>query len=238
MGFGCPVRDCRDPFLSWHHFDPPWSESPHHNPEGMIALCVKHHQMADIGVWSKADLKEMKQRGLSADSITARFEWARPGHLVRIGGFYTDAETTQASFSIMLPPDLIRIETNRDDLQELSFRLHDASGKTLAGMRNNSFEAFPPRLFDIIVNPGGTKLKIKHTKSELVLDLWTSRVTLAEFDRLVTSDYMASKERLKRLNAKNPQSCPTHTRTPLTSMMAFSKTLTDLQSYARQTMSG
>src|SRR5208282_2478320 len=95
VGFGCPARDCRKPFLSYHHFDPPWHVKHHHDPEGMIALCVEHHRMADLGVYSTADLKAMKKSGLAVESVKAKFEWARPGHLIRMGGFYTDAVTTQ-----------------------------------------------------------------------------------------------------------------------------------------------
>ena len=38
VGFGCPV--CRSPFLTWHHFDPPYHVEEHWRHEGMIALCL------------------------------------------------------------------------------------------------------------------------------------------------------------------------------------------------------
>ena len=41
VGFGCPVPNCGNPYLEWHHFDPPWSIENHHRPEGMIALCTQ-----------------------------------------------------------------------------------------------------------------------------------------------------------------------------------------------------
>ena len=31
VGYGCPI--CRSPFLTWHHFDPPYSVRPHNDPE-------------------------------------------------------------------------------------------------------------------------------------------------------------------------------------------------------------
>jgi hypothetical protein len=39
VGFACPVPDCGSPYLTWHHFDPPWHVTPQHEPAGMIALC-------------------------------------------------------------------------------------------------------------------------------------------------------------------------------------------------------
>jgi hypothetical protein len=52
VGFGCPVEGCGSPYLSWHHFDPPWSERQQHEPQGMIALCRTHHDMADVGTFA------------------------------------------------------------------------------------------------------------------------------------------------------------------------------------------
>jgi hypothetical protein len=45
VGYGCPI--CRSPFLTWHHFDPPYRVRPHNDPEGMIALCREHSDEAD-----------------------------------------------------------------------------------------------------------------------------------------------------------------------------------------------
>ena len=62
VGFGCPLPYCRLPFLSFHHFDPPWHKEHHHRPEGMIALCVQHHEMADRGALDKARLHASRNR--------------------------------------------------------------------------------------------------------------------------------------------------------------------------------
>ena len=43
--FGC--AKCGEPYLTYHHFDPPWNEKHHANPEGMIALCAKHANAAN-----------------------------------------------------------------------------------------------------------------------------------------------------------------------------------------------
>ena len=77
VGFGCPLPYCRLPFLSFHHFDPPWHKEHHHRPEGMIALCVQHHEMADRGALDKARLHALKKSDHSVSDVKAKFEWAR-----------------------------------------------------------------------------------------------------------------------------------------------------------------
>lgn len=59
VGFGCPI--CRSPFLTYHHFNPPWREKEHHEPKGMIALCAKHHDSADRNTYSVEYLDRLKK---------------------------------------------------------------------------------------------------------------------------------------------------------------------------------
>jgi hypothetical protein len=33
VNLGCPVAGCGSPFLTWHHFDPPWKLEHHHRPD-------------------------------------------------------------------------------------------------------------------------------------------------------------------------------------------------------------
>jgi hypothetical protein len=89
VGFGCPVEGCGSPYLSWHHFDPPWSERQHHEPQGMIALCRTHHDMADVGTFAADELREMKMNGRDrAEALQGRFEWRRRKLLAVVGGFF------------------------------------------------------------------------------------------------------------------------------------------------------
>jgi hypothetical protein len=89
VGFGCPVDGCGNPYLYWHHFDPPWRERQHHDPTGMIALCAEHHAKADAGAFTKAQLHALKTNTSQARSISGRFDWMRQGLLAVVGGnFY------------------------------------------------------------------------------------------------------------------------------------------------------
>jgi hypothetical protein len=87
VGFGCPVPGCGNPYLYWHHFDPPWNEKEHHDPNGMIALCGEHHPKADAGAFTKEQLREFKQSGKSrAMEVKGRFDWMRRDLLAVVGG--------------------------------------------------------------------------------------------------------------------------------------------------------
>src|SRR5687767_11098961 len=90
VGFGCPVQGCGNPYLSWHHFDPPWSVREHHEIGGMIALCGEHHAKAHAGAFTVDQLRSFK--ALDANTvrtIEGRFDWMRNDLLIVVGGnFY------------------------------------------------------------------------------------------------------------------------------------------------------
>jgi hypothetical protein len=92
VGFGCPVEDCGSPYLTWHHFDPPWNERQHHDPCGMVALCRDHHPEADSGAFTPKQLREFKQaRRDRTRPVGARINWMRQQLVAVIGGnFYVD----------------------------------------------------------------------------------------------------------------------------------------------------
>ncbi len=87
VGFGCPADECGNPYLEWHHFDPPWSEREHHDPAGMVALCGEHHKKADAGAYTVEQLRAFKDN--RAAFVGGRFDWMRNDLLVVVGGnFY------------------------------------------------------------------------------------------------------------------------------------------------------
>ena len=92
VGFGCPVPDCANPYLEYHHFDPPWREREHHEVAGMVALCAEHHKKADAGAFTREQLKAMKIR--PAVAVGGRFDYLRQRLLAVVGGsfFYETLE--------------------------------------------------------------------------------------------------------------------------------------------------
>lgn len=88
VGFGCPVHGCANPYLEWHHFDPPWHIENHHNPEGMIALCAQHHKQADGGAYTNEQLHILKKDVVHAEQVRGQFNWLRNDLLAVVGGVF------------------------------------------------------------------------------------------------------------------------------------------------------
>lgn len=93
VGFGCPVAGCANPYLEYHHFDPPWREREHHDPAGMIALCTEHHRKADGGSFTAEQLKAFKNQP-NTGPVLGRFDYLRRNLLAVVGGnfFYETPE--------------------------------------------------------------------------------------------------------------------------------------------------
>lgn len=205
VGFGCPVPGCREPFLTWHHFDPPWSARHHHEPDGMIALCLKHHAMADRGVFSKAQLKAFKSSSHSVGEVRAKFEWARPKQLIRLGGFYVGGKNIvmEPKVGVFVEKNFISLRENSVGLLELSFVLRDTWMNRVAVMENNMFVANPDRLFDLQVNAGATTIRIWEEQRTVLLDLRSSRKTPEELLRLLETDWESAQKAIKKKAASD-----------------------------------
>lgn len=189
VGFGCPVPDCREPFLTWHHFAPPWHVRQHHEPQGTIALCTKHHAMADGGVFDKAQLRAFKNASHSVEDVKAKFEWARPKQLIRLGGFYLGGKNIGMSVADgVVKDDFVGLQENSAGLLELSFVLRDEGMHRVAVMENNMFVARPERVFDLEVNAGATRIRIRQQKGKVLLDLRSGRKTPEQLIQLLKSD--------------------------------------------------
>ena len=101
VGFSCPMpglegtERCGNPYLTWHHFDPPWRKKHHHNPEGMIALCRTHHDIADQGAYTIEQLHKFKKQASNRfRKVLGKLEWMRHNTLAVVGGnFYYNTPT-------------------------------------------------------------------------------------------------------------------------------------------------
>jgi hypothetical protein len=142
VGFGCPVPGCGSPYLTWHHFDPPWSEQEHHDPQGMIAICRDHHPEADQGAFTREDLHAFKEAGRDRGAVLeGRFNWMRRKLLAVVGGsFFLETPIIVQLFDHRL------IWFSRDDTRSiptqhqhaLATRPHaDADGRQLLGHRRH-----------------------------------------------------------------------------------------------------
>jgi len=87
VNFGCPFPGCGSPFLTWHHFDPPWKSEQHHRPEGMIALCVEHASYADGDHYTKERLRDLKANPFVRTALHHALPWEPESVTFKIGGF-------------------------------------------------------------------------------------------------------------------------------------------------------
>lgn len=167
VGFCCPVSGCSSPYLTYHHFDPPWRVSEHHNPEGIIALCQPHHSQADGGVFTVDQLRRLKAAAKNFTSVGGQSNWQRENTLIVIGGSY-----------IVDMPQIICIRDNPilwltkspegNDL--LNIDLRGPTGEILFLMLDNEWLAVPP-VDDVIAPPQTRSLSIRSKSTSVSLDI-------------------------------------------------------------------
>lgn len=165
VGFGCPITNCGLPNLEWHHFDPPFNERNHHNPEGMIALCRDHHIQADNGAFTNEQLKKFKKSGRDNWKQTSgKFNWMRNRLLAVIGSNLT--YETPILFSYKGTP---KIWFERDENGYLLLNLHmiETSNKPRMSVTNNIW-CNAGNEERIEFPPSAKKLKISYPNKDMV----------------------------------------------------------------------
>lgn len=126
VGFGCPVPDCANPYLEYHHFDPPWSEREHHDPEGMIALCTMHHKQADVGTFTNDQLRHMKETIAPDGVVRGRFNWMRNDILPVVGSNLWPGTTKILRYNGF---PIIWFRKDEAGFQRLNLRMLSTSGE-------------------------------------------------------------------------------------------------------------
>ena len=145
--------------------------------------------MADGGVFDKAQLRAFKNAPHSVEDVKAKFEWARPKQLIRLGGFYLGGKNIGMSVADgVVKDDFVGLQENSAGLLELSFVLRDEGMHRVAVMENNMFVARPERVFDLEVNAGATRIRIRQQKGKVLLDLRSGRKTPEQLIQLLKSD--------------------------------------------------
>ena len=86
VNFGCPVEGCGSPFLTWHHFDPPWRQEEHFRPEGMIALCARHAPFADGSSYTNNHLRGLKAKPFVQQRAEDWLPWQPEAITFMMGG--------------------------------------------------------------------------------------------------------------------------------------------------------
>jgi len=172
VGFSCPVtkRDgtdrCGNPFLSWHHFDPPWHVMHHQNPEGMIALCRDHHDSADGGAYTKEQLRTFKERTRNQFvEIERDIRWMRDEILSVVGG--TLYYKNPIIFHYRGNP-VIWYERDDNGFLLLNIDLRPITSHHRLLMRNN-FWHIDEEPEDLICPPSGKKIDVRYKDGDKLL---------------------------------------------------------------------
>lgn len=160
-GFGCPVEGCGNPYLEYHHFDPPWNIEKHHDPSRMIALCATHHAKADA--WSVEQLRQMKSEAANSD-VRGRFEWMREDVLGVVGSNYYYETPNMVVFR---DQPLIWFERDAQRRLLLNLNMLSTSGRPRTSLVNNDwFLRGKPE--DVDSPPNGSRLRVRYSNGDEV----------------------------------------------------------------------
>jgi hypothetical protein len=184
VNFGCPLPDCGNPMLTWHHFDPPWHIRNHHDPKGMIALCHEHHSMADQGVFSNEQLHTYKNNPNELSLVKSKFLWFPEASIIRLGGCYAQ---DWCELSLYERP-LLEIKRDSDGLTKICFILFNENGETIAAMNKNEFTVRPENIHDFTVAASSNRIKIWYEKRNIGFELHYSRKTMEQIEVIIAKD--------------------------------------------------
>jgi hypothetical protein len=160
VGFGCPVSDCGNPYLEYHHFDPPWEQEQHHDPARMIALCATHH--AKAAAWTVDQLRAMKTVSPGRSEVRGRFEWMREDVLAVVGGnfFY---ETP--NMVVFRGEPMIWFERDSERRLLLNLRVLTASGLSRTRLENNDWIIRGDPI-EVDSPPNGSRLRVRYDNGD------------------------------------------------------------------------
>jgi hypothetical protein len=182
VGFGCPVEDCGSPYLTWHHFDPPWSVRKQHDPAGMVAICRDHHSEADAGAFTHDQLREFKRVGRDRRStLGARFNWMRDDLLAVIGGvFYYD---TPIAVQVGSDP-VVWFGRDPDGRTLVNLRMLSRSGQPRIRMLDNFWITEGSDERRIVCPPSGREVSARYPNGDALDIRFTTLNSIADLDRI------------------------------------------------------
>ncbi|MEZ5943161.1 MAG: hypothetical protein R3C18_17340 [Planctomycetaceae bacterium] len=192
VGYGCPI--CRSPFLTFHHFDPPYHIEPHNRPEGMIALCREHHDEADSGHYSKNELRQLKLSQNNVDDVLGAFpSWKKPNLLIRLAGFYVMG----TGFRLSLGGEtVVLISRTESNMLSLSFTAKGEQGETLVRMVDNIFEACPDNIHDLQCAAKKSRVRLWLKQRDIGLELTFQRMEFTKLNDIILGDAKRTRNQL------------------------------------------
>ncbi len=166
VGFGCPVKTCGNPYLEYHHFDPPWRDKQHHDPKGMIALCAEHHRKAEGGAFTAEQLRQFKVEGFDRnDHVKGRFDWRRKDLLVSVEGGYSSVNTPVPVSFNGAPVVMLTQDENSELLVSVNM-LTTSVMPRLQMFENDWVSTGQPK--DILCPPSGKKIQASYANGDRI----------------------------------------------------------------------
>lgn len=158
VGFGCPVKGCGNPYLEYHHFDPPVNIRAHNEPQGMIALCAQHHKKADGGAYTTEQLHEFKKDKANASLVKGNLDWLRKDLLAVVGGnFYYETPKVITIDGI----DLVSFIRDEEGYLRLNINMLSLESEERIIIEDNSWENVGSPL-DLRSPPQGKELEVNY----------------------------------------------------------------------------
>lgn len=184
INYGCPIPGCGNPFLTWHHFDPPWSVKEHHDPKGMIALCTQHHPMADEGTFSNDQLRQFKTNPNPIEYIRGKFEWMSENCIIRLGGCYA---RDWCRITIVDTP-ILEVSKDQNNQTTISFLLKTEQDELAAIMTENFLNCPTQIIHDLSISASGNRIKIWFEERQIGFAFHYSRESPREIEQLIDED--------------------------------------------------
>jgi len=195
VNFGCPVQGCGVPYLTWHHFDPPWREKEHHDPEGMIALCANHASLADGGRWTKDQLRKLKKEPyVSLDKVSEYYDYLRKDVVCVVGNVAYNIKNVLE----INDERVIGFEKDSEGYSRLNLLIRNKCGHPILVMENNSWIAFSKALFDLRCSLRGKELEIVSKDKETNLHIRFDDYPLEKFRNQLLECYKLSLSELRK----------------------------------------
>ncbi len=180
VGFACPV--CGSPFLTWHHFDPPWKIRKHHNPSGMIALCPEHAAHADGGHWSISQQRQLKRPLNLKERVQAAWPWQPEKAVFMLGNSYYVGERALLGINGRRVLGAARYSPPgfSHSAVMLSVSLQDNTGRPILTLEKNILSFYAAHLLEVQCPPQAKFFEIK-SKSGERLKLQHKRLNIQDF---------------------------------------------------------
>lgn len=198
VGFGCPI--CRNPLLTWHHFDPPWRVEEHHNPKGMIALCRCHADAADANQYTKEYLRDLKGRKYADARV--KLPWGTRPFIVRLGGNYVYGEKVVPLVVNNTP--VISIDKDEQGYFLLSTSLQDKDGNQLIQIDENMMNINPEHIHDLRINTAPTEITVWFTEEQIGLKLSCRTINMEKLNSILKRDKLATDKKFANLIKDHP----------------------------------